>query len=231
MENDRPPIPSVGSDYPNASYANTQRLTPQPRPARARQEAVVEKGAVTLKKQSAFRRAKHKIVEENGQTLMSYIINDVVIPTLKSTFVDVVSNGADIMMYGEARHGRPSVSGGTKVIGGARRDNYTYYNNISSGRATAPLRNPQNSAAGLRDRLALSSFIFETRAAADDVLDRMSTLIDDYGMVSVLNLYDFCGLTCPFTYDDYVWTDLSMVAIKAVRDGWLLDLPTPHLKG
>lgn len=231
MENDRPPIPSVGSDYPNASYANTQRLTPQPRPARARQEAVVEKGAVTLKKQSAFRRAKHKIVEENGQTLMSYIINDVVIPTLKSTFVDVVSNGADIMMYGEARHGRPSVNGGTRVIGGARRDNYTPYNNISSGRATSPLRNPQNSAAGLRDRLALSSFIFETRAAADDVLDRMSTLIDDYGMVSVLNLYDFCGLTCPFTYDDYVWTDLSMVAIKAVRDGWLLDLPTPHLKG
>lgn len=234
MENERPPINSVGSEYPNASYANSQRPTP-PATQRARQEAVVSQGSVKLRKQSAWKRARHKIVEENGQTLMSYILNDVVIPTLKSTFVDVVSNGADIMVYGEARHGRPTInrtSGATRIIGGSRNGGpYTTYTDISSSRNTIPVRTGQTSAAGLRNRLALDDFIFETRAAANDVLDRMSTLIDDYGMVSVLNLYDFCGLTCPFTYDDYVWTDLSTVSVTAVRDGWLLNLPTPHLKG
>lgn len=230
MENERPPISSV-SDYPNASFTNSPERRPQlAKQARQRQEAVVSKDQVMRKKQNAFRRVQHRIVEGNSKSLLDYIVDDVVVPTLKSTFVDVISNGADILMYGEPRHGRPT-SGATRITRGGRDDNWTPYRNIATpSNSRNPIRSG-NSAAGLRDKLALDDFVFTTRTAANDVLDRMSTLIDDYGMVSVLNLYDFCDMTCPFTYDDYVWTDLSTVAIKPVRDGWLLSLPTPHLKG
>lgn len=232
MENsNRPPITSASSDYPNASFTNTPAVRPttQPKPARQRQEAVVSKDQVMRKKQNAFRRAQHRLVTGDGKSLMDYVIDDVLVPTLKSTFVDVISNGADILMYGEPRHGRPG-NNGTRITRGGINDNYTPYRNISSPRPSTSVRSG-NSATGLRDKLALDDFVFTTRTAAADVLDRMSTLIDDYGMVSVLNLYDFCDMTCPFTYDDYVWTDLSTVAIKPIREGWLLSLPTPHLKG
>lgn len=231
MENERPPITSASADYPNASFANSQKPALAPKPTRQRQEPVVERGQVIRKKQNAFRRAQRRLVAGDGKSLWDYIIDDVVVPTLKSTFVDVISNGADILMYGEPRHGRPT-SGATRITRGGRDDNWTPYRNIaSSARPTNSAIRSGSSAAGLRDKLALDDFVFTTRSAASDVLDRMSTLIDDYGMVSVLNLYDFCDMTCPFTYDDYVWTDLSMVAIKPVREGWLLSLPTPHLKG
>lgn len=226
--NERPPINSV-SDYPNASFANTNKPVPQQKIVRQKQPAVVSKDQVIRKKQNAFKRMQHRLVTGDGKSLMDYVVDDVVVPTLKSVFVDVISNGADILMYGEPRHGRPT-SGATKITRGGRYDEYTPYRNISSGRSPAAVRGGVSST-GLRDKLALDDFVFTSYSAADDVLNQMSTFIDDYGMVSVLNLYDFCELTCPFTYNDYVWTDLSMVAIKPVREGWLLSLPTPHLKG
>ena len=68
----------------------------------------------------------------------------------------------------------------------------------------------------------------------------MSTAIDDYGMVSVLDFYGWCGRVCPATYDNYIWTDLSSVKIQQTRYfndnegrymiGYVIYLPTPHLK-
>lgn len=233
MENERPPINSA-SDYPNASFVNSKPIQPQQKAvARQRQAPVVEKGQVRTKKKSAFMRAKRKFVTGDGNDLMDYAINDVIVPTFKSVFVDIVANAADILMYGEPRHGRPS-PGATRITrGGGDYGYHTPYRSISSPRYSSSGVSNRGVISGstLRDRLALDDFLFATRGAASDVLDRMSTSIDDYGMVSVLNLYDFCDLTCPATYDDYIWTDLSMAAIKPDPDGWILSLPTPHRKG
>jgi hypothetical protein len=84
------------------------------------------------------------------------------------------------------------------------------------------------SSAGIRSRLSLDDFIFQNRREALDILDRMSTLLTDYGIVTVADLYDMCGLKTPYTFNNYAWKDLSTAGVSLTRDGYLLNLPTPQ---
>ena len=67
--------------------------------------------------------------------------------------------------------------------------------------------------------------ILESRAEAEEVLDRLDEMIEEFGMASVLNLYDLIGVTAPFTADKYGWTDIRNATAVRVRDGYLLKLP------
>jgi hypothetical protein len=84
------------------------------------------------------------------------------------------------------------------------------------------------SGAAVRNSLALDDFIFQTRGEAMDILDRLSTILSDYGIVTVADLYDMCGLKSQYTYNNYAWKDLSTAGISLTRDGYLLNLPTPQ---
>jgi hypothetical protein len=76
--------------------------------------------------------------------------------------------------------------------------------------------------------LALDDFIFQTRGEATDILNQLSTILTDYGVVTVADLYELCGLRTPYTYNNYAWRDLSTAGVSMTRDGYLLNLPTPQ---
>lgn len=192
-----------------------------------REKAIVDKGSVHLKKKSGFAEFKHQLFAEEGADLKGYIVNDVLIPTIKSTISDVVSNGIDILLYGEARHGK------SRITPSGRGGNYVSYNSISSRNdshgSRGIIRPGTNSSVGLRSSLQIDSFVFDTRAKAMEILDRLCTIVDDYGIVAVSDLYDLCGEVCPYTYNNYGWRDLRNAGITLVRDGYLLSLPTPQV--
>lgn len=225
MENERPktPIPVNSLDnYPNASISKGGDSMEKPKP-KTKQEAIVDSELVSVKKQSAWRKAKHRIFEEEGSELKSYV-SEVLIQALKNTISDVVTNGIDILLFGEARGPRRSSSAG----GGTRYGNYVSYNSISS-RSGPSVRSSLGSSSALRNRLSLDDFIFQTRTDAERILDRLSTILCDYGIVTVADLYDLCGLTVPYTYHNYAWKDLSNADVTLTRDGYLLNLPTPQV--
>lgn len=231
MEN-RPNVSVPVSDlskYPNASSSSTlKRMNDADKPkAKPKQEQIIKDGHVSLKKQSAWKRAKHRIFEQEGAELKEYVINDVLIPSIKDTISNIVANGIDILLYGEARHTnkRQSIFGGTTRYG-----NYVSYNSISSNKSSSGgVRDRVASSASVRSRLALDDFIFQNRGEALDILDRMSTILTDYGIVTVADLYDMCGLKTPYTYNNYAWRDLSTAGVSLTRDGYLLSLPTPQV--
>jgi hypothetical protein len=70
-----------------------------------------------------------------------------------------------------------------------------------------------------------SDIILASRADAEDVLDRLRDLINQYEMATVSDLYDLVGLTGEFTDDKWGWYDLRSAAVQAVRGGYLLRLP------
>lgn len=229
MEN-RPNVSVPVSDlskYPNAS-SNLKRMNDADKPkAKPKQEQIIKDGHVSLKKQSAWKRAKHRIFEQEGAELKEYVVNDVLIPSIKDTISNIVANGIDILLYGEARHTnkRQSIFGGTTRYG-----NYVSYNSISSNKSSSGgVRDRVASSASVRSRLALDDFIFQNRGEALDILDRMSTILTDYGIVTVADLYDMCGLKTPYTYNNYAWRDLSTAGVSLTRDGYLLSLPTPQV--
>ena len=69
--------------------------------------------------------------------------------------------------------------------------------------------------------------IFDTRGDAEIVLERMSDLISDYGMATVSDLYDFCGMTGEYTDDRWGWTSSRAFVVVRTRGGYILDLPKP----
>lgn len=225
----KPQIPINNVDnFPNASTSKIPMNSDKPK-AKPKQEAVIKEGSVVVKKQSAWRRAKHRIFEEEGAELKEYVVNDVLVPSIKDTISNIICNGIDILLYGEARHIGQRRSGG--ILGGVPRyGNYVSYNSINTAKPNSVgVRPSMANSAGFRNNLALDDFIFQTKYDAEDILDRLSTILTDYGVVTVADLYEMCGLVAPYTYNNYAWRDLSTAGVRLTRDGYLLSLPTPQV--
>ena len=75
--------------------------------------------------------------------------------------------------------------------------------------------------------------VYGTRADAEKVLNGMSEIIDEYGFVTVADLYDISGLPGVYYTDSIIgWKgSIKESTIKKVRDGYVIDLPKPEVLG
>ena len=147
-------------------------------------------------------------ISEDVCNVKSYIFMEVIVPAIKKAISDVVTNGIDMILYGESGKTRRN-STTTKVSYGK------YYNGDRE-----PRRNPP------RTGFDYDDIIFENRGDAESVLDAMNEIISQYGVVSVGDLYDLADVsTDNFTVNKYGWTDIRGCKAKHVRDGYILELP------
>ena len=179
----------------------------------------------TLVKKNSLEKVKEGLIADAGIDLKNYIFNEVVIPAgkdLVSNIIDSIFNTAlglkDTMLYGETRK---RTFDGRRTHGGRR---YVGYSSISRESSDREYKgNGRSSRFHLDDR-----FIFSSRAEADEVLEQMADTIEEYGVVSVFDLYDFCGETVEFTARDYGWDSVVNAKIQMIRGGdWEIILPRP----
>lgn len=176
-------------------------------------EKKVEKviaGTVKSKKKSEIRKFTDVFVSEDINNVKSYILLDVLIPAIKKAISDIVTNGIDMILYGE--------TGKTKSNSTASKVSYrSYYDG----------RNDRRDYSAIRTKTGYNydDIIFDNRGEAEDVLSRMDELISTYGLVSVADLYDLVGITGNYTDNKYGWTDIRSAAVIRVRDGYMLKLP------
>lgn len=67
--------------------------------------------------------------------------------------------------------------------------------------------------------------ILATRAEAEDVLEQLRELINQYEIATVSDLYQLVGHTGEFTDDKWGWDDLRSASIRPIRGGYLLNMP------
>ena len=163
-------------------------------------------GNVRAKKKSSFAKFTGKVIQEDGRNVASYIFGEVLIPALKKAISDVVTNGIDMLLYGE--------SGKTKKSPGSR----ISYNSIYDGTKS-------RSVSRYSTVYDYDDVIIDNRGEAEEVLARMDEIIDRYGVVSVLDFYDLVGITGRHTDNKYGWTDIRSASIQRVRDGYIIKLP------
>lgn len=173
-------------------------------------EKKVEKvisGTARVKKKSKLDGFMSNFISEDAKSVKSYVFGEVLIPAIKKAISDIVTDGIDIILYGESRKGsRRSPSGGVTY------NSYSgYYND----------RRPR-----MNERQALTTpgyfcedIILDKRADAEEVLTRLDELIEAYGLVRVSDLYDLVGMSCDFTYNNYGWTNIRNANIQRTRDG------------
>ena len=174
-------------------------------------EKKVEKiisGTAKSKKKNEIRKFADVFISEDIENVKSYILEDIIVPAIKKAISDVVTNGIDMILYGE--------TGKTKKSTSSRVSYRDYYS--SNDRRTS-YSSPR------RTSYSYDDIILENRGEAEEVLIRMDELIEAYGVASVGDLYDLVGITGDYTDNKYGWTNLRSAQAVRTRDGYLLKLP------
>jgi predicted glutamine amidotransferase len=176
-----------------------------------RVEKVVQ-GKVQAKK-SNVHKFTDIFISEDIANVKSYIIMDVLVPAIKKAVSDIVTNGVDMILYGET--GRKKSSSGSKI------SYVNYYDNKRDDRRyDEPRESSSRSSAMSCDELK-----FEYRRDAEAILDQMAEVIDRFGYVTVSDVYDMADVTGPFTGNKYGWTSVRNGEVVHTRDGYRIKLP------
>lgn len=181
-----------------------------------RQLQKVVKGTVKTKKKSEVRKFTDVFISEDMHNVKSYIIGEVLIPAAKKALSDIVTNGIDMLLYGEA-----GVSKRRSSSGSSRISYQDYYDRDRRDNRRDRERYSTRSRIGYD----FDDLIFDSRGEAENVLCAMDSEIDNYGIVSVADLYELVGVTGNYTDNKYGWTDLRTASVVRVRDGYTLKLP------
>ena len=173
----------------------------------------VVKGSATTKQKSEIRKFADEFIAEDAHNVKSYVWGDVIVPAAKKLVFDIVRDGLEMLLYGA-----------TGNRGDSKRDsNYVSYSNKYNDRRdnrAAPV-----SYAG--SRLDFGEIKFSNRYDAQAVLEEMDTLLRDYGIVRVADMFDMAGMTPPYTSNRYGWSSLRNAEVVRVRDGYVIRMPKP----
>ena len=143
------------------------------------------------------------------ESIKSYILMDVLIPTIKRAISDIVCNGIN-MLLGENSRTKNGPQG-TKVSYRSYYDQQNYRQDYARPRAQSPY--------------SYDDIVFSSRGDAEEVLSRMEELLDHFDVVSVADLFDMAGVSCNYTDNKYGWTNLQDARVERVYDGYVIRLP------
>jgi hypothetical protein len=178
---------------------------------RKRAEKVVTSDVRTKKKSGAHKFAD-VFVSEDVSNVKNYIFMDVLIPAAKKLISDVVTNGIDMLLYGESGRSRK----GTNA-------SYISYNRFSERGSD---RHEPSSTRAARSTYDYDNVEFDNRVDAEEVLNGLDAIIEQYGHARVADLYDLAGITkYNYTDNNYGWLNLSTAKVARVRGKYMLELP------
>lgn len=173
----------------------------------------VVKGRVKTKKKNGVSKFTDVFISEDASNVKSYVVMDVLVPAIKKAISDIVTDGIDMILYGETgRTKKRSSSSGSYV----------------SYRSYSDRDRRDDRYSDSRTRFDYDEIIFETRGDAEAVLDNMEAVIDKYGFVTVLDMFDMADRSAPYTSKNYGWTSLRNAEVTRVRDGYQIKLPRPR---
>lgn len=167
-------------------------------------------GTVKQRKKTGLSRAASTFMPGDVDSVKSYILMDVLVPSIKRAISDIVCNGIN-MLLGEPTRGK----GGNSI--GAKVSYRQCYRDPDERRDYARPR--------VQAQYSYDDIIFDNRGDAEEVLYRMEELLDRFEVVSVADLFDMAGISCNYTDNKYGWTDLRSAHVERVRDGYIINLP------
>lgn len=155
----------------------------------------------------------------SGQTMKSFIFDEIVTPLIQRAVVEGVTGAINYLVKGDAYADRKNNNSFGK--------SYINYNGISSGKSNA--NGSQYVYSGKNSGMEIENVWFESRVDAQRVLDEMQSVIAGYDILTVNGFYDIIGRTNIIdpSNEKFGWSDLRNAYITASRGGWVIHLPHP----
>ena len=194
-------------NYPNAS--NAAKETPQ----REKKDKVIS-GTVTVKKPSLGKKFAKTFFGAEVTDVKGYL-RDTLIQATKCMFLDGLS-----MLFFNTPTGRM----GSLMGRGNVQPSFNYSYVSSRGQPVSNKSQQQTSNPTLP---AYDEFNFSTKDDAETVLTNLIECINQFGRVSVNDLYDMVGMTAPWSDVYWGWTNLASATTRRDYQGYRLVLPKP----
>lgn len=199
----------MNSNYKTNSYKSKKENEEK---ERKRPEKVVS-GKV-IKKKNNVRKMTDNFIADDVDNVKSYLFSDVIVPAIKKVITDVITNGLEMILYGDTQRG------------GNRGNSKVRYTTYSSSHSNRPVRTSYST----RTRYSSDDVIVSSRSEAEEVLRHLDDIIDMYGIARVADLYDLVGERHEYTDNDYGWTNISNAEAVRVRtdDGYGYAIKMPR---
>ncbi len=167
-------------------------------------------GKAKTKKKNEIQKFADVFISEDLSNVKNYIFMDVLVPAIKKAISDIVTEGIDMILYSGSRR-NPKKSSASKI-------SYRSYYDKNNHQDYTPVR--------IRSSFDYDDIIFNSRGDAEVVLNTMEDIIEQYGVVSVGDLYDLADIpTTNYTINKYGWTNLKSASVLRVKDGYMIKLP------
>lgn len=170
------------------------------------------------RRKSLRKQFSETFVAGDFRTAMQYAALEVLLPAARDMVVEAIHGGVEKLIFGDYRRGRGSTPPQAGPMG------YIQYNRYSRS-MNSPQRVLSRQA---RARHNFDEIILESRAEAEEVIDRLFDLVSRYESATVADLYELVGLQAAHTDHKWGWTDLRGAGVSRTRSGYLLDLPDPQ---
>ena len=179
----------------------------------------VIQGTARTKKKSELQKAAGSFVSSDIRSVGSYALSNIVIPAIKNTIVSVIKDGIEMLFFGETKRSSSSSTGAR--VPGAFVDYSSRFSDRRDDRRYEDTR---------RADYDYTDIVFEKQEQAEAVIDAMSDTLARYRFVTILDLFEFAGLTAPpYTKTRYGWDSIRYAEVRRNRDGeYYIDLPRPH---
>ena len=178
----------------------------------------VTSGPVVQKKKSLGRKFRETFAGDDAQTVGQYLLFEVIVPSIKDLLFSMIVEGGRRTLFGGS--GKPS--SGNPIIGQT-----TNYGKMFSGGGSTLLSGGSTSSQIARPRATFDykEVIVSTRGEAEQVIDALTALIDEYGNATVADLYSCVGISPDHTAIKWGWTSMAQAEVHPMQQGYLIVMP------
>jgi len=206
-------------DFPSNSRSKKKEEEPEEEPKKIIRQ--VAPGRRVEKKKTFFDNFLNGTLKVVG----SYIFLEILIPAAKNTLSDMINNASDMMLFGEPKSRRRDRDRGRGSF-----VSYTSYYDRDRDRDRDRVydRDRRERVLG-RSRFNSDEILLPSREDAEEVIQSMFDIYDQYNAVTVKEFLELVGLPDEYTDGAYGWTNLRDIQARRVRDGYIIDLPIPKV--
>lgn len=204
------------TEEPIVTYPDNSRRARKTEPKERKRPEKVISGNVVPREKSFGRKLRETFAVTDTVSTRDFVIFDVIVPAIKNMFFDSTTRGLERALFFDDPQRRTTQG---------HRSSYEMYRPAERplgsgfGRSAAPPTRGPNTQP--------YEIVLPTRGEAEDVLDAMASILAEYDVVTMADLYDLVGYHGTFTDNRWGWTNLRGIGVSRVRDGYLVNLPRP----
>ena len=178
----------------------------------------VAKGQLSKNRDSMFKIMFDEIFVKNFQEMRTTFVREVIVPRTMDWLLDMGTNILNDLF-------RTNVSSPGRYYSSGRNDYTKHYKGSSSGYSGRERRESKPREDDIRD---WEQLCFNSRSEAERVISSMIGTINEYGVVSIADLFGFSGVDSSWADNKYGWANLDKARSFRGGDGkFYLDLPEP----